>query len=329
MLGERRRRLEVAQRRHGAQARAGACRRRRAAPRARWAGRRRGPGCGRTRRPAGRRPTATGRGTSRPARAPRQRHLGARTSARLSARPAAARSMPAAGRGADGRSTAAPVASGEHYQRRRLLHPSAEVRHELQMAARRASRCSRGVRERRRPGRLARPDVEQEAFDDETSICSCATARGAAPPCWPGRAVLAADDAAVHRRARPDRERGRDLRGEPQLRQSLRQLPGRQRPARARRRPDAPQLDRDGTPLKELPPIWDGLTAKGVTPPVTQAADRASAERALRDRRPEGLQPAARRRSRTISGTASTRTRCRSTAARTTCSPPRPIPARW
>lgn len=31
------------------------------------------------------------------------------------------------------------------------------------------------------------------------------------------------------------------------------------------------QLDRDGTPLKELPPIWDGLTAKGVTPPVTQA----------------------------------------------------------
>jgi acid phosphatase len=31
------------------------------------------------------------------------------------------------------------------------------------------------------------------------------------------------------------------------------------------------QLDRDGKPLKELPPVWDGLTAKGVTPPVTQA----------------------------------------------------------
>ena len=31
------------------------------------------------------------------------------------------------------------------------------------------------------------------------------------------------------------------------------------------------QLDRDGTPLSELPPVWDGLTAKGVTPPVTQA----------------------------------------------------------
>ncbi|MGA8610778.1 MAG: acid phosphatase [Xanthobacteraceae bacterium] len=31
------------------------------------------------------------------------------------------------------------------------------------------------------------------------------------------------------------------------------------------------QRDRDGSVLKELPPIWTGLTAKGVTPPVTQA----------------------------------------------------------
>ena len=31
------------------------------------------------------------------------------------------------------------------------------------------------------------------------------------------------------------------------------------------------QRDRDGTPLTELPPIWEGLTAKGVTPPVTEA----------------------------------------------------------
>jgi phospholipase C len=31
------------------------------------------------------------------------------------------------------------------------------------------------------------------------------------------------------------------------------------------------QLDRDGTVLKELPPVWDGLTAKGVVLPVTQA----------------------------------------------------------
>src|SRR6516164_8434534 len=31
------------------------------------------------------------------------------------------------------------------------------------------------------------------------------------------------------------------------------------------------QLDRDGSVLKELPPIWDGLTAKGVVPAVTQS----------------------------------------------------------
>jgi len=32
-----------------------------------------------------------------------------------------------------------------------------------------------------------------------------------------------------------------------------------------------PQFDRDGSPLKELPPVWTGLTAQSVTPPVTQA----------------------------------------------------------
>lgn len=31
------------------------------------------------------------------------------------------------------------------------------------------------------------------------------------------------------------------------------------------------QLDRDGSVLRELPPIWNGLTAAGVTPPVTEA----------------------------------------------------------
>ena len=31
------------------------------------------------------------------------------------------------------------------------------------------------------------------------------------------------------------------------------------------------QRDRDGSLLKILPPVWGGLTAKGVTPPVTQA----------------------------------------------------------
>ncbi len=34
---------------------------------------------------------------------------------------------------------------------------------------------------------------------------------------------------------------------------------------------DAIQRDRDGSVLPELPAIWGGLTAKGVTPPVTQA----------------------------------------------------------
>ena len=32
-----------------------------------------------------------------------------------------------------------------------------------------------------------------------------------------------------------------------------------------------PQRDRDGSVMKELPPIWRGLTAAGVTPPVTEA----------------------------------------------------------
>jgi len=34
---------------------------------------------------------------------------------------------------------------------------------------------------------------------------------------------------------------------------------------------DCTQFDRDGSILRELPPIWDGLTAKGATPPVMQA----------------------------------------------------------
>ena len=33
----------------------------------------------------------------------------------------------------------------------------------------------------------------------------------------------------------------------------------------------AVQRDRDGAVLAELPPAWGGLTAKGVTPPITQA----------------------------------------------------------
>src|SRR5262245_50747865 len=33
----------------------------------------------------------------------------------------------------------------------------------------------------------------------------------------------------------------------------------------------ARQLDRDAKPLAELPPAWSGLTAKGVTPAITEA----------------------------------------------------------
>lgn len=49
------------------------------------------------------------------------------------------------------------------------------------------------------------------------------------------------------------------------------------------------QLDRDGKPLAELPPAWGGLTAKGVTPPVTeeQSAHLANASFAIDD--PKGF----------------------------------------
>lgn len=38
-----------------------------------------------------------------------------------------------------------------------------------------------------------------------------------------------------------------------------------------RTKANAAQVNRDGSVLKELPPAWGGLTAKGVTPPVTEA----------------------------------------------------------
>src|SRR5437016_13972389 len=34
------------------------------------------------------------------------------------------------------------------------------------------------------------------------------------------------------------------------------------------------QVDRDGSVLKELPPVWGGLTPKGVVPVVTEAKTR-------------------------------------------------------
>lgn len=54
----------------------------------------------------------------------------------------------------------------------------------------------------------------------------------------------------------------------------------------------ATQLDRDGQPLSELPPAWDGLTAKGVTPAITEAqsAHLANAPFAIDD--PKGFNEA-------------------------------------
>ena len=49
------------------------------------------------------------------------------------------------------------------------------------------------------------------------------------------------------------------------------------------------QRDRDGKPLRELPPIWDGLTAKGVTPPITQAQTEHLPNRPFRVDDPKGF----------------------------------------
>ena len=49
------------------------------------------------------------------------------------------------------------------------------------------------------------------------------------------------------------------------------------------------QLDRDGSVLAELPPTWDGLTAKGVTPPVTQAVTEHMPNRPFAIDDPKGL----------------------------------------
>ena len=55
------------------------------------------------------------------------------------------------------------------------------------------------------------------------------------------------------------------------------------------------QLDRDGTELKELPPVWGGLTAKGVTPAVTQAQTEHMPAKPFAIDDPNGLQYPARR----------------------------------
>lgn len=53
--------------------------------------------------------------------------------------------------------------------------------------------------------------------------------------------------------------------------------------------PEVPQLDRDGKPLNELPPVWNGLTAKGVTPVVTQAMTAHMPNRPFELDDPQGL----------------------------------------
>jgi phospholipase C len=49
------------------------------------------------------------------------------------------------------------------------------------------------------------------------------------------------------------------------------------------------QRDRDGSVLKQLPPVWDGLTAKGVTPPVTQAQTEGLANKPFTIDDPKGF----------------------------------------
>jgi acid phosphatase len=49
------------------------------------------------------------------------------------------------------------------------------------------------------------------------------------------------------------------------------------------------QRDRDGRKLHELPPVWDGLTAKGVVPPVTQTQTEHLPNRPFAIDDPKGL----------------------------------------
>jgi phospholipase C len=88
------------------------------------------------------------------------------------------------------------------------------------------------------------------------------------------------------------------------------------------------QLDRDGSRLKELPPIWGGLTGKGITPPVTEAQTGHLPNKPFGIDDPKGFNTRSAS-LRAISGTCFIRTKCRSTAARTIVSPLLPIPAGW
>ena len=92
-----------------------------------------------------------------------------------------------------------------------------------------------------------------------------------------------------------------------------------------------PQKDRDGaTVLTTLPQTWGGVTAAGVSPVVTQAQSAGlpnqpfQVETAFKASANATLSTAT---NTATSITGSTRTRCRSTAAPTTCTPHGPTPA--
>lgn len=88
------------------------------------------------------------------------------------------------------------------------------------------------------------------------------------------------------------------------------------------------QLDRDGSPLKELPPVWNGLTAKGITPPVTEAETEHLPNQPYYVDDAKGFN---------LPITTITRdlwhryyqNQMQIDGGRTTSSPPMPIPARW
>ena len=338
MLGEGRHRLEIGQRRHGAHARAGACRRRPAAPAARSAGRSRGADRGRSCRTACPRPTATGRRTWRgPSavssaawrrtsardRPPSGWDPAVRRRDRQDRRGQAAAHRPPATRSQ--RHSGHPVICAKRRRapaRRRLSMPK---KFHLSDSPLRAQcwRAEGGRSHRRRRHREPRGSRMHKLI----ATALAARRRRAA------RAAIAGRRCAGQRRHRPDqgaarhRHGRRDLCREPQLRQSLRRLPGRQRAGERLRHGQRPSSTATARRLQELPPVWDGLTAKGVTPPVTQAQTEhlPNAPFAMDD--PQGLQRLGSAPSPTTCGTASTRTRCRSTAAGTTSSSPGPMPA--
>ena len=131
------------------------------------------------------------------------------------------------------------------------------------------------------------PDRARGTGDEASDACTCPAGR---------RIGHFLDD-----RRRPGRgpqrhrDRGRHLRREPQLRQSLRSLPRRQRPRQGAGRALCPARPRrraaQGAAAGLGRPDRQGRRAAG-----DRGRDRTPAQHAVRDRRSEGLQDAARRR---------------------------------